>query len=182
TNDYHLAEDLCQETLFRAFNALGTLESPDRIQSWLYSIAYHVSVDWIRTYSTRKRSPRAPDPADTRANIVSGTDELLIEREERVHQTRQVNKLWGKVRELPPIYKEIFELRYRRWRPIAHIAREIGLPEGNVKVRLFRARRLLMKILEKRANIGYSVNGATTRPHHIPRSLHGAQSKDPCGG
>ncbi|MHC4946600.1 MAG: RNA polymerase sigma factor [Planctomycetota bacterium] len=146
--DYHLAEDLCQETLIRAYTALSTLEEPARIKSWLYSIAYHVSVDWLRNHSARKRSEMPSTDYPYQEGGVPGIDEILMEREEEAQRRREVERLWGMVRELPPIYREVFELRYRTWRPIAQISRRIGIPEGNVKVRLFRARRMLMNDLE----------------------------------
>jgi RNA polymerase sigma-70 factor (ECF subfamily) len=142
--DYHLAEDLSQEALFRAYNALPTLEDPARIKSWLYSIAYHVSVDWMRNQSAKKRSEPPCSDYPCREGGAPGSDEILMEREERIGHKREVDRLWGMVRELPLMYREVFELRYRTWRPIAQISSRIGIPEGNVKVRLFRARRMLM--------------------------------------
>jgi len=150
TRDYHTAEDLCQETMFRAYTSLSSLDSRGRLKSWLYSIAYHVAVDWMRSRSTRKRAFTMMSRAIRDRDDGSGVESALIDREERDRIKEEVRRLWGLVRELPPIYREVFEERYRNWHPIAQISKRMGIPEGNVKVRLFRARRMIMKRITNR--------------------------------
>ena len=148
--DHHAAEDLCQETFVRAFQAFDTLKSLSRMRGWLYSIAYHVTVDWLRGMAARRRcrmayagsggAPRAAPPSDT---------EVLCREENRLRH-RRFDRIWTLAKDLPPIYRQVFELRYRRWRPIAGISKHLGLPEGNVKVRLFRARKMLFRAVERK--------------------------------
>ena len=80
----------------------------------------------------RMESPKTP-----------GADETVMVREAREGTRKKVADIWKRVQDLPPIYREVFELRYRNWRPLAEIAQKLGIPEGNVKIRLFRARRML---------------------------------------
>lgn len=138
TNDYHTAEDLSQEALYRAYTSLPTLDEPSNLKSWLYSIGFHITVDWLRNRFARKRSSFT-------APVKGCVDTLVSERGESEWAKEKADVLWSLVRELPPIYREVFEERYRSFRPIAQISRRIGVPEANVKVRLFRARRMLMK-------------------------------------
>jgi RNA polymerase sigma-70 factor (ECF subfamily) len=149
TRDYHIAEDLTQEAMLRAYRAMDTLESPLRARSWLYSIAYHVTVDWLRYQGAGKRTHVSEKSNPHAARTVPGIDRILIHREEKDQVKRKLDCLWNTVRKLPPRYRRVFELRYRRWHPISRISRKTGLSEGNVKVRLYRARRMLLEALEK---------------------------------
>ena len=42
------AEDLAQETLLRAHRQRSTLRDPAALESWLYQIATHISIDVLR--------------------------------------------------------------------------------------------------------------------------------------
>jgi RNA polymerase sigma-70 factor, ECF subfamily len=48
TNDYHLAEDLLQETFYKVYLHLGSMNEVVHIKSWLYRIAYNTFIDYCR--------------------------------------------------------------------------------------------------------------------------------------
>src|SRR5256885_15491134 len=52
------AEDLVQETLFRAWRALERFEPRVQFQTWLYRIATNACLDEL------ERRPRRPEPVD----------------------------------------------------------------------------------------------------------------------
>ena len=47
------ARDLCQETLLKAYRALGTFKKEARFSSWLYQIALNVCRDRLRRRKSR---------------------------------------------------------------------------------------------------------------------------------
>ncbi len=47
------AEDLAQETLIRAHRQRDTLRDPAALESWLYQIATHVSIDRMPPVESR---------------------------------------------------------------------------------------------------------------------------------
>jgi RNA polymerase sigma-70 factor (ECF subfamily) len=148
TGDRHAADDLCQEVLVRALETFGSLRREEKARSWLFSIGYHVTVDWMRGRSAERRLRRTLE-RDAGGDVSWCSPECAAIRREEVRLARQsVGVLWRRVESLPPIYREIITLRYGRMLPLARIAALIGIPVGNVKVRLHRARRRLARDLE----------------------------------
>jgi RNA polymerase sigma-70 factor (ECF subfamily) len=48
TNDYHLAEDLLQETFYKVYLHVSSINEVAQIKSWLYRIAYNTFIDHCR--------------------------------------------------------------------------------------------------------------------------------------
>ena len=45
--DYHIAEEITQDTFLKAYEKLDTLRDPDRFSGWLYMIATRCSLTWL---------------------------------------------------------------------------------------------------------------------------------------
>src|SRR6516225_2076656 len=56
TGDAHVAEDLLQETLLRAFRSIHRLYDPAGFRSWLLTIAQNVQLDAGRRETRQKRT------------------------------------------------------------------------------------------------------------------------------
>ncbi|MDP5274883.1 sigma-70 family RNA polymerase sigma factor [Chengkuizengella axinellae] len=50
--DFHEAQDVTQEALVKAYNRLHTLNDPSQVGSWLHSITYRTSLDFIKKRKT----------------------------------------------------------------------------------------------------------------------------------
>ena len=46
--DFHIAEDITQDTFLQAYQRLSTLKEPQRFASWLYVIAANYCKMWLR--------------------------------------------------------------------------------------------------------------------------------------
>ena len=46
--DFHIAEDITQDTFLKAYQRLSTLKKPQRFASWLYVIAANHCSTWLR--------------------------------------------------------------------------------------------------------------------------------------
>lgn len=46
--DFHESQDVTQEAFVKCYNYLHTLKDPSRLSSWLYSIAYRTSLDFVK--------------------------------------------------------------------------------------------------------------------------------------
>lgn len=130
------AEDAAQETFVRAYTRLGTYQPGGRFGSWLLAITSHWCIDHLR----RRRSVSLDSNSAVYSFLDSGElPETLALRAERQDEVRQW--LLG----LPEAYRLVLILRYWHDLSYAEISAATGLPVSTVRMRLFRARQLLMR-------------------------------------
>jgi RNA polymerase sigma-70 factor (ECF subfamily) len=67
--------------------------------------------------------------------------------EDRLITEQNLASLLDHIKKLKPHYQEVINLRYFREMSYADIARELGEPINNVKVKLLRAKKLLAEII-----------------------------------
>jgi RNA polymerase sigma-70 factor (ECF subfamily) len=53
--DRELAEDLAQEAFVRAFNNLGRYDPSYKFSSWLFKVAYNLTIDHLRRHGDHGR-------------------------------------------------------------------------------------------------------------------------------
>jgi RNA polymerase sigma-70 factor (ECF subfamily) len=84
-------EDIVQETLARAFYALGLATETPPLRPWLFRIAHNAAVDWLKSHGERLTDPHADmadvvgfedvaDPAIVRAAIARFLTLPVIQR------------------------------------------------------------------------------------------------------
>ncbi|MCX5785203.1 MAG: RNA polymerase sigma factor [Elusimicrobia bacterium] len=135
------AEDLAQDTFIKAFRNLNSYNSSYPFITWLFRIAHNTCVDFLRAKKPQTLSiddENTPDIADG-PDSTHKTVELKLQQEE-------AEKLLAA---LPPLYSEVLLLQFREDLPIKQIAEILQIPEGTVKVRLFRAKALIRKRLQR---------------------------------
>lgn len=143
------AEDLVSDTLLRAFERWEQYRLGTNIRAWLFTILYHAFVSGRRRHAVRevRESDSEWDGAWTVADAVGEADP-----ETRYYDSYLDETIVRAIAQLPEEYRDavvlsdVQELRY------AEIARLLDIPEGTVKSRLFRGRRLLQGALR-----GYAV-------------------------
>lgn len=130
--DRALAEDLAQEVLIRVYRKLGTLRNPEGFTSWVLVVARNAAYDAGRA---KKRRPLhlVPDP-DADLQQSQGDPHLAAEVDDAL------DRLDPDLREAVVLVGMI-GLTYRE------AAETIGVPEGTVKSRVFRARQALHEML-----------------------------------
>lgn len=136
------AEDLVGDTILRAFERWDQYRLGTNIRAWLFTILYHVFVSRKRRVDARE--VHAPDDADGWSAFEAVGE---IDPEGRFYDSFLDDEITQAIDALPDEYRtavvlsDLHELRY------AEIAEILGVPEGTVKSRLFRGRRLLQKKL-----------------------------------
>jgi RNA polymerase sigma-70 factor (ECF subfamily) len=137
-NSAEVSEDLCQEAFFRLHEKNMVFPSPEEATYWLIRVVKNASLNYAKR---KQRERRAYQRAFKEENRQAETGEgELIKKETRDDVLEALNKLPENLR-IVLVFKEYAELNYKE------IGRVLGISEGNVKVRVFRARERLAVLL-----------------------------------
>ena len=133
------AEDAAQEAFIKAYEQLRGFKKESKFSTWLYTIVYRTAL-----YNLRRKAVNNQKELNAFQNQTSdtySTSDTKIEYED--HQ--QIIK--AAINRLPETESLIITLFYINESSIAEIKQITGLSEGNIKVKLFRARKKLKKEL-----------------------------------
>ncbi|HXI82486.1 MAG TPA: sigma-70 family RNA polymerase sigma factor [Verrucomicrobiae bacterium] len=131
------SEDLAQETFVIAWKQLGQLREPEKLRSWLCSIA--------RSVISGARRQQVREPAHG-AETLDGIQESMATEplpSEHAISREEEAILWRSLEKIPELYREPLVLFYREHQSIESVATELELSEDAVKQRLSRGRKLL---------------------------------------
>lgn len=131
------SEDICQETFIRAFRQLPQFRGEAGFSSWLYRIAWNLTMDHLEK-KKRAAWTELDTLAETDNRILSAAEPFdAMDAEER----RQALIL--EIERLPAPDRLLIELYYREEKPVKEIAWILGMGDSNVKIRLHRIRKSL---------------------------------------
>jgi RNA polymerase sigma-70 factor, ECF subfamily len=134
------ADDLTQETFIRIQENLESVRDPEKISSWIFSIAYHLCQDHFRTLKT---SSAQEEIHDGLVNIEEAPVQKKLEQGEMSQCVQDKLSLLPETQRSIIILADIMEFSHQE------IADILGLTIENVKVRVHRARKKFKTILEK---------------------------------
>ena len=135
------AEDIAIETFTKVFTKLKLYNEDFDFITWVISIAHNTMIDHIR------KSPKLNISLDDDTNFL----EILEDQpspEEYLILKQDNDKLITAIAQLREPYQRIIELRYLEDKTYKEIAEELNLSLANVKVRLLRAKQLLMEVMQ----------------------------------
>jgi RNA polymerase sigma factor (sigma-70 family) len=140
------AEDITIETFSKAFDKIATYNSDFQFNTWLIAIAKNVYIDLLRKKKTTLFIEITDEEDLESYNIADTTptaeDDLITEQ--------NLSQLLHFIKELKPHYQEVIQLRYFQELSYQEIADKIGEPLSNVKIKLLRAKKLLLEIIQER--------------------------------
>ena len=146
------AEDAAQETFIKIYRNLHNFRGDSKFSTWVVSIARNEGLGWLRKRASHPEEPIHPI-LDQDGETTSGdfTPALLTDWREIPLETLERKELGQclsrAVLNLPPIYRDVVQLRDIDDLDIAETAQVLGISPGSVKVRLHRARIMLQKEL-----------------------------------
>ena len=138
TGDREIAEDLCHEAFIKLMERPNLLPDLDQCKYWLIRVVKNLSLN----YEKRKNREKAAYSRLTRLSIgvSESSEKQLIREETRSTVQKALDNLPYNLR-VPLVFREYGDLSYRE------IGTILGISENNVKVRIFRAREHLEKLL-----------------------------------
>ena len=159
TGDFHIAEDITQDTFLKAYQNLSTLKDLNQFSGWLYVITANQCCAWLR-----KRRIETEPLEDTDIDVIEGaaySKYIAAEQAKGSIETQRevVKKLLSKLKESD---RTVITLYYFGEMTCEEISRFLGVSTSAIKSRLSRARQRLKKeepmIREALSNFQISAN------------------------
>ena len=143
-------EELAQEVFIKAYQSLAGWRGAGRFQSWLSAIAVRTCYDfWRKRYRSREMPLSALSEAhrDWLEHTLADASEKSWQAITRRREAREILD-WA-LDHLSAADRMVLELIYLEEQSVKEAAHLLGWTVANVKVRAFRARRKINKLLLK---------------------------------
>jgi len=142
------AEDVVQETFFKAYRQLERFEARANFGTWLYRIGINCALDVLRQRPRREQQPALegqeepiePDSAPSPERLAFGAEVQ--------------SKVTGALRELSAAERAAFLLRHFEGQSIEEIGRMLGLRTSATKHTVFRAVQKMRRALDGLDGVG----------------------------
>lgn len=136
--DEEVAEDLAHDSLIKANEKALVFPSIEDAKYWLIRVVKNASLNYVKRKDREHKAYEKVLYEDHRKYDSGEVDLLKAEMIKRIQDC--LNKLPKKLREVI-ILREYGDLNYKE------IGKVLGITEGNVKIRIFRAREQLEKLI-----------------------------------
>ena len=138
--DFHIAEEITQDTFLKAYQKLATLKNSNQFAGWLYVIADRLCIAWHR-----KQKPPMESLETTSGEEIEESSYRHYEGEQR--EDASIEHRQGRVRslleKLPESERTVVTLHYLGEMTCQAISEFLGVSPNTVKSRLQRARNRL---------------------------------------
>lgn len=150
------AQDLVSETMLRALERWQQYELGTNVRAWLFTILYRIFVSRKRRIDARELPLAEESDTSSSREVVGEADP-----EGRFYDSFVDEEVTGAIDSLPDEYRTAVVLSDLHGLRYAEIAEVLDIPEGTVKSRLFRGRRILQKKL-----VDYALEMGYIKPSH----------------
>jgi RNA polymerase sigma-70 factor, ECF subfamily len=141
--DKQHAEDLVQEVYIKVLDSYDRFRGQSSERTWIYSIARHVAIDWLRKQQRRKKRGFFQAEIDEEQLIIKDHGPLP---EEIVTQNETMKAIYQSLEDCSVDQKTVIILRYIQGLSIAETAEALNWSESKVKTTQHRAIKRLKKI------------------------------------
>lgn len=140
--DMQVAEEICQDTLLKAWLQADSFQVDSHLKAWLFRVARNHAIDCIR-----RRRPVTEEHHAACAGACAQQPDVAAER------SWMLEAIVDALAALPPQYRAVIELRFFRDMGYREIAQTLQVPLGTVKSRLNYGLKGLARILRMRGVI-----------------------------
>ncbi len=140
TGDREVAEDLCHEAFIKLMERSSLLSDVEQCKYWLIRVVKNLSLN----HEKRRNRERVAYSRYSRLSptAVESSEKQMIAEETRADVQKALDVLPYNLR-APLVFREYGDLSYKE------IGSILGISESNVKVRIFRARERLGRVLSE---------------------------------
>ena len=143
-------QSVAQEVFVAAFRSLRTYEGIQPLENWLARIARRRCCDYWRNQECRVPTAAAPMEGDQRAWLEQVGSDLSVEAFERECERKEaVEIMQAALSHLEAEDRALIESMYFEDVPLREIAATFGWSLAKVKVRAYRVRKRLRKVIER---------------------------------
>lgn len=141
TKDREEAEEIAQDAFIKAYQSLKSFQGKAKFSSWLYRIVYTTGISHIRKQEQGRISLDETNIPETLYVESKRNYEALSEAERKKYLEVALDSLNADERMLIILY-------YYEEKELEDIAGIAGITKTNTKVKLFRARKKILMVLE----------------------------------
>lgn len=139
TKNHVLADDITQDTFIQAYRHVNSYRGEASVKTWLLRITRNISYNYMKSAFIRKVFLFG----------LATSNETSRSAEDSFLEKEAANEVWRQVFALPTKLRETLVLHAKYQLSIQEISNVLQIPEGTVKSRLFTARKMITKSLER---------------------------------
>ncbi len=136
--DQAISEELAQEVFLRVYKSRGTYEPTARFTTWLFRIATHLALNWLRDGRNERGHRRLDDEGNGDMPVREVADRKPSVEQRMVYQTR-LQEVRDAIALLPEKQRAAVLMHKYEEMEYAQIAQALECSESAVKSLLFRA-------------------------------------------
>jgi len=129
------AEDFFQETWIRVMERGHQYDGQSRFETWLFSIARHLVIDWQRQKKMQSLDSLLEPESGTVAEFADAAAPSPLNL---ILTSEEATTVQSSLERLPAIHREVLLLRFQEDLPLIEIGRLLKVPLATVKSRLYR--------------------------------------------
>lgn len=142
-NSEEAAEELCQEAFFRMYEKNMVFPNPEEAKYWLIRVVKNAALNYAKRKDRERKAYQRAFREEYRQEETG--EFLLIKQENKAEVQEALEQLPENLRVVLTL-KEYADMNYKE------IGKVLNISEGNVKVRVFRARERLAGLLNAKIN------------------------------